>query len=131
MKKQHVEFIEDSFVDFEGNERKFTLCALSQLDEDSTICMAGYDDYYNIEVVKTLSIGYAVCSAQDTFKPELGKIIARGRAEVAEPLMFVTDPGVINHKMVKALLEQEAEYFKMNPDHYIDGYARAKAKHAK
>ena len=42
--------------------------------------------------------------------------------------LLVTDSGLINTKMVRALLEQEADYFKRNPESYIAGYNKAAEK---
>ena len=38
---------------------------------------------------------------------------------------------MINTKMVKALLEQEAEHFKKDPGSYLAGYNEAKTRYAK
>ena len=55
--------------------------------------------------------------------------IAEGKARKEKSrvgTLLSTSKGMINTKVVEALLEQELEYFKQNPGVYIKGYNRDK-----
>lgn len=99
MKK--VEYIVDSFKDFTGEERKFVMAAVSLHGEPEVYIEE--DDEPIDNDMKVLSIGVSVC------RPD--------------------DAGLINETMVKALLQQEAEYFKVNPGRYLAGYDRDAEKY--
>ena len=43
--------------------------------------------------------------------------------------LYAVDAGLINETMVKALLQQEAEYFKANPGRYLAGYDKDAEKY--
>lgn len=104
---EKVEYIVDQFVDYTGTTRNFVMAAVS---------------LENL-ALKTVSVGVSVCRPFDTFNEELGKRIALGKAKKhIEHALYASDPGMINSKVVKALLEQEAEYFKRNPGRYLAGY---------
>lgn len=125
-----AEFITGSFVNYTGLERQFVLAAAS---------IHGESDLYveeNLECIdtgdKVLSLGISVCRAGDEFNVELGKKIALGKAiKRRNHAMYATDAGLINNTMVKALLQQEAEYFKVNPGRYITGYDKDAARYKK
>lgn len=157
MKKEHIETFISEFVDYLGKTHKFVLAAISQelpnkvedLDIDAqkecgsdsgdsvTFEVNCYvEDYGTIDsgftiLTKTLKIGYSICNPSDTFNEEIGikKAIARARQSV--PVIYATSNGVINTPMVKALLQQEADYLKDNPENYIPGYAETKARFEK
>lgn len=75
--------------------------------------------------MKVLSIGVSVCRPNDEFNETLGKTIAEGKAtKYRNHALYAVDAGLINETMVKALLQQEAEYFKVNPGRYLAGYDR-------
>lgn len=77
-------------------------------------------------VRKMLAIGVAVRCNRDK-DLGLGEYIAYGKAlrnakSGTGHVMFVSHSGMINTKMVRALLEQEAEHFIKDPGSYIKGY---------
>ena len=125
-----VEYKVDSFTDYTGVERKFVLAALSISDESSIYIEESIEE---IEFAyKVLTLGISVCRANDTFNEELGKKIAEGKAnKYRNHAIYTTDSGLINATMVKALLEQEATYFKANPGRYLIGYDKDKQKYEK
>lgn len=129
MKKERVEYLVDSFVDENNEERHFVVAAISQVfDEDTepTSLVDVYNDSVQ-EVVKGLKLGFAICNPTDKFDESLGIKIAVGRARKnSEYALIATELGYINTKLVKAFLEQEAEYFKANPETRIAGYKRKK-----
>ena len=128
----------DKFVDNKGIEREFILAAVSVdlnscKDIDVTDCyvnLYGDLDYTQYSMAKVLCLGIAVRRPEDEFDENLGMTIAKGKAlkTLENPkkgkLIFVSDSGLINTKMVQALLEQEALYFKRDPRCYISGYGK-------
>lgn len=156
--KEHAEFIHDSFVDFEGKEHHFVMCALSvvlpktfeeykqsnfinpdnnlNFINDSTniyweIGSHIYDygqDYYK-PVTKGLALGVAICNTDDKFDLEVGKKIALNKAKNSTPVLYVVDPGMINTTMVQGFLKQEAEYLKDNPGKYSKSYKEKEQKY--
>lgn len=142
--KEHVEFITDSFTDYAGKAHQFVIAALSQnlptrtgqlesspVDDDnvSVIHEVGiYVENYGTEdylgtVSKVVRLGVSICNPTDTFDEKVGALKAAARAREAGPALYACNPGTINTKVVKALLEQEAAYLKNNPEHFIRGYA--------
>ncbi len=119
--KEVVEYLTDSFVDFAGKEHKFVLCAVSRVNP--TVELYFNDDCFT-EVARTLTVGCSICNLADEFDEEIGKKIAYGRTDPAKfvPTLVSTEPGVINTAVVKALLRQEADYIKRDPNCVIPGY---------
>jgi hypothetical protein len=130
----------DKFVDNNGIEREFILAAVSiDLRKDKSVIYSEAaigvttgEAAYDME--KVLCLGIAVRRPEDTFNEALGMTIAKGKAlkALTDPskgkLLFASDAGLINTKMVQALLEQEALYFKRDPRCYIAGYERPSSK---
>lgn len=82
-------------------------------------------------VSKMLSVGVAVRSMRDTDNG-MGVRIAYGKAlKYRDHRLYVTHPGMINTKMVQALIEQEAEHFRKDPGSYLVGYNADKARYQK
>ena len=108
-----AQYLTDYFIDYAGNHRMFTLCAVTV--PETTIISSNTAEHYIIhqdEIIINLN-------------EELGKKIAYGKAlKYNDHIIMVTREGMINTKLVTALLEQEAEYFKKNPDSYIAGYKK-------
>lgn len=97
-----------TFKDFTGAERHYVMAAVSIEFNNKS---------------KILSVGVSVCRPADKFDEELGKRIAQGKAEKSYKHTLATcSPGMINDKVVKALLEQESEFFENNPGYYLAGY---------
>lgn len=147
MRKERIETLVDSFVDENGIERKFVIAAVSEVlpktlaeqnpkvygNAEDGDCEVSYEvvvyDEWDGEtidqVVKGLKIGFAICNPNDEFNEDLGLKIAIGRARKNQTYaLYATELGYINTKIVKAFLEQEAEYFKRNPESHIAGYKR-------
>ena len=148
--KEHVEVINDSFVDYAGKTHYFTIAAVSSLlprngkelgmdsHEDNAVIHEvavyvedyGTDDYL-CNVTKALRLGISMCNPTDEFNEKVGALKAIARARENEPALLSIDPGTINTRVVRALLEQEAEYLKHNPENFIEGYADMKARYEK
>lgn len=120
--KERIDTIKGEFVDYAGDLHQFIIAAVSiELDPDSsTISVDDYSD----PIVKRLGIGYSICAPGDVYDEEIGMKQAIGRARITTTALYSTHLGLINTKMVKALLEQEAEYLKNNPEKYITRYNR-------
>ena len=150
--KEHVEVINDSFVDYAGKTHYFTIAAVSSLlprftgqmvnnptsDEGLRVIHEvgiyvedyGTDDYL-CNVTKVVRLGISMCNPTDEYDEKVGALKAIARARANEPAILSVDPGTINTKVVRALLEQEAEYLKHNPENFIEGYADMKARFLK
>jgi hypothetical protein len=134
MKKEHVEILNDQFTDENGELRYFTIAAVSTPLEESKYpvnhlmnCFGGPCEMQIDEVVKKVTLGYSVCKPGDTYSKELGETIALGRARKnGKAALYSTMRGYINTRVVQALLRQEADYFKANPEVWIKGYRRNK-----
>lgn len=127
MKKERIEYLVDSFVDANGDERHFVVAAVSEMfdNEGEPAYVTDLDGFDMQDVVKGLKLGFSICNPTDEFNEKLGVTIAVGRARKnAEYALLASEPGYINTKLVRAFLEQEAEYFKHNPEYKIAGYKR-------
>lgn len=127
---KRIAHIVDNFVDYTGTERKFVMVAVS-LNNESEVAI-----YENNTLIhndnKILSVGISVCRPSDNFNETLGMRIAEGKAiKHRNHAFYAVDAGMINEKVVKALLEQEAEYFKANPGRYLAGYDKDAQKYQK
>lgn len=138
MKREIAEFLVDSFVDFNGNERKFVVCALSRSPkntEDEALAIGWTDgchiDYDMLNVNRYVSIGASLCHPSDEFDKEIGKKIAKNKASDDRFIisqLFTPDPGVINNDLVNVYLKREAKHIKANPEKVFKGYACAYEK---
>lgn len=146
--KEHVDFIKDSFVDYAGKVHHFVIAALSQElptctcqleehNEDNAAIIYevnryvdnyGHDDYLG-SVTKVLKLGVSICNPTDKFDEGVGAHKALSRARNSAPTLYAANPGVINTRVVKALLEQEALYLKNNPERFIVGYSDMKERY--
>ena len=137
-----TEFKIDKFVDYAGIEREFILAAVSvPLPSKAYVYVPDpesytkyndnfvYADDYAVPTEKYLLIGMSVRNAEDKYDEEIGKRIAVGKALKGKgKQIYASHAGLINTKMVQALLEQEAEYFKRDPQSYIAGYRNAEKR---
>lgn len=132
-----VELLEDSFVDFEGKEHRFLIAAISipviadgsEYENDPNEVYLSHLSHEVIEFPKVLSLGISICNPCDKWNPRIAYQMATGRARKhRDHALYVTEPGLINTKMVQALLKQEAEYIKNNPEKVIEGYLERKKR---
>lgn len=123
-----TEYIMGTFTDYTGRQRNYVMAAVS-IQGEAAITI--YENYCGVDTdEKVLSIGISVCRPNDEFNVELGKRIAEGKAiKYRNHALYVTDAGLINLTMVRALLEQESEYFETNPGRYLAGYDKDAAKY--
>lgn len=114
--KERIEVLQSEFTDYADRVHKFIIVGLSQ-----------NVDAHNVP--KVLSIGISICNPTDKFDYDKGLNKAITRARKSRPALYASKKGYINSKMVKAFLEQEAEYLINNPENYIEGYLDAKKRH--
>ena len=114
----------DSFIDFEGKERKFILLCAT-INNPSLILNTQLT-----EAERYLNLGIALCNEVDEFNEQLGVKIALGRAQKKLNHMIVFQRGsMINNGLVNTILERESAYLKKDPGFYIEGYDVAKDRY--
>lgn len=114
----------DSFIDFEGKERKFVLLCAT-INMPSLILNTQFT-----EAERYLNLGIALCNEVDEFDEQLGVKIALGRAQKKLNHMIVFQRGsMINKDLVNTILERESAYLKKYPGFYIEGYDVAKDRY--
>ena len=114
----------DSFIDFEGKERKFILLCAT-INMPSLILNTQFT-----EAERYLNLGIALCNEVDEFDEQLGVKIALGRAQKKLNHMIVFQRGsMINNDLVNTILERESAYLKKDPGFYIEGYDVAKDRY--
>lgn len=114
----------DSFIDFEGKERKFVLLCAT-INMPSLILNTQFN-----EAERYLNLGIALCNEVDEFDEQLGVKIALGRAQKKLNHMIVFQRGsMINNDLVNTILERESAYLKKDPGFYIEGYDVAKDRY--
>lgn len=137
-----TEFLIDKFKDYTGQEREFILAAVSiPLGIKDCVYVPDpfgeYNDeglfYYlndiELPLEKYVLIGMSVRNAEDKYDVEIGKRIAVGKAlKFKGKQLLLSHAGLANTKMIRALLEQEAEYFKRDPQSYIAGYRNSEKR---
>ena len=102
--KKVAEFIEGTFIDYKGDKREYTICALSCPIEEGD------------SEVKQLRLGIAVRRDGDEYVRGIGMAEAERKAKENPFSVLRADTlGVINSTVVQAILEQEAEIFERNP----------------
>lgn len=119
----------DKFTDYTGLEREFIIAAVSVPGYSEQLLPIDDWNCSQIDCEKVLYLGVSVRHPSDKYDQEIGKKIAVGKAlKLKGKQLFVSHAGLINTKMVEALLEQEAEYFKRDPSSYIAGYRQQERK---
>ena len=129
--KQCVEVIKDSFTDYAGRVHHFVIAAVSEAFEVSPFVAVANDPMFASQigtVKKGVRLGISICNPKDTFDEKVGVLKATARAKNSEISLYSSEAGQINTKLVRAFLEQEAEYLKNNPDKYIQGYSDSKER---
>lgn len=130
--KQNVEILQDEFVDYAGKVHKFIIVGVSDVFLDSLdekeLMVCTTEDIVG-RVPKCLRLGIAICNPVDEFDYNKGVRKALSRADKNDPALYASKNGYINSPMVKAFLQQEADYLKNNPENYIEGYNEAKERY--
>lgn len=120
VKQKLVDYREGSFVDFEGKDHYFVVCAVLR---ESTI---------RENVTRILSFGVSFCNPVDKHNNELGKKIAYGKSVSARNTnVLLGRAGLLNIEAVKYILDNETNHVKQYPEQYSVSYAKAKDKYEK
>ena len=120
VKQKLVDYREGSFVDFEGKDHYFVVCAVLK---ESTI---------RENVTRILSFGVSFCNPVDKHNNELGKKIAYGKSVSARNTnVLLGRAGLLNVEAVKYILDNETNHVKQYPEQYSVSYAKAKDKYEK
>ena len=130
MVKNRIEYRIGEFIDFAGRTRKYVVAAVSELiDYGCVTTVTQGADLIMEEIVKKLSLGFAICNPEDKWDEELGKRIALGKA-IKRPtrIMYASHAGMINTEVVNALINQEMKYTEKAPETVFKGYETAKKK---
>lgn len=120
VKQKLVDYREGSFVDFEGKDHYFVVCAVLR---ESTI---------RENVTRILSFGVSFCNPVDKHNNELGKKIAYGKSvSDRNTNVLLGRAGLLNVEAVKYILDNETNHVKQYPEQYSVSYAKAKDKYEK
>ena len=120
VKQKFVDYREGSFIDFEGKDHYFVVCAVLK---ESTILG---------NLTRILSFGVSFCNPVDKHNNELGKKIAYGKSvNVKNTNVLMGRAGLLNIETVKYILDNEVAHVKLCPDQYSVAYAKAKEKYEK
>ena len=120
VKQKFVDYREGSFVDFEGKDHYFVVCAVLR---ESTI---------RENVTRILSFGVSFCNPVDKHNNELGKKIAYGKSISGRNTnILLGRAGLLNIEAVKYILDNETNHVKQYPEQYSVSYAKAKDKYEK
>lgn len=119
-KQKLVDYREGSFVDFEGKDHYFVVCAVlreSAVFENPT---------------RILSFGVSFCNPVDKHNNELGKKIAYGKSvSDRNANVLLGRAGLLNIETVKYILDNEVNHVKQYPEQYSVAYSKAKDKYEK
>ncbi len=119
-KQKFVDYREGSFVDYEGKDHYFVVCAV--LRENTVVG----------NLTRLLSFGVSFCNPVDKHNNELGKKIAYGRSvKDGNTNILLGRAGLLNIETVKHILDNEANHVKQYPEQYSASYAKAKDKYEK
>ena len=119
-KQKLVDYREGSFVDFEGKDHYFVVCAVLK---ECTISET---------LTRILSFGVSFCNPVDKHNNELGKKIAYGKSiSVKNTNVLTGRAGLLNIDTVKYIFDSEVAHVKQYPEQYSVSYAKAKDKYEK
>ena len=119
-KQKFVDYREGSFIDFEGKDHYFVICAVLR---EGTVC--GH-------LTRILSFGVSFCNPVDKHNNELGKKIAYGKSiSDRNANVLLGRAGLLNIETVKYILDNEVNHVKQYPEQYSVSYAKAKDKYEK
>lgn len=119
-KQKLVDYREGSFVDFEGKDHYFVVCAV--LRENIVL----------ENPTRILSFGVSFCNPVDKHNKELGKKIAYGKSVSSRNTnVLLGRAGLLNIETVKYILDNEVNHVKQYPEQYSVSYAKAKDKYEK
>lgn len=120
IKQKFVDYREGNFIDFEGKDHYFVICAVLR---EGTV--SGH-------LTRILSFGVSFCNPVDKHNNELGKKIAYGKSiSIKNTNVLAGRAGLLNIETVKYILDNEVNHVKQYPEQYSVAYAKAKEKYEK
>lgn len=140
MKKEIIDSITGILTDFRGLQHHITIVAVSapaeieSIDKEKSILeVSAFTDNVGLDfyddLFRVVHIGISVCHPEDVYTESVGFKKALARAKANLPILYASKPGVINKKLIKALLTQELEFAINNPETIIPGYNEAEKKY--
>jgi hypothetical protein len=143
MKANKIVYRKGTFTDYTGVPRNYVFAAVSVQSEPGDFLREDPDF-----TIKSVGIGFSIVHHSDlhrtkkkkvkgveveipVYDEKIGEQIAAGKAQhPANPrVLFTATPGMINTKVVEALLEQEEAHFLCNPKDYIANYERDRTRY--
>lgn len=119
-KQKLVDYREGSFVDFEGKDHYFIVCAVLR---ESTI---------SENPTRILSFGVSFCNPVDKHNNELGKKIVYGKSiSDRNTNVLLGRARLLNIETVKYILDNEVNHVKQYPEQYSVAYAQKAALYNK
>ena len=120
VKQKFVDYREGSFVDFEGKDHYFVVCAVLR---ESTI---------RENVTRILSFGVSFCNPVDKHNNELGKKIAYGKANSKKGYSVAFDHmALMSTEVANALLNNFVSRVSNDPSLAIENYEAQKEAYLK
>lgn len=74
---------------------------------------------YQKKMLKSLNMGWAICSEEDTFDLQTGIKLAKKRFYRNMGELQTTNRNFLNDDMIEAIIENEVKYIISHPDKYI------------
>lgn len=131
----YTEILQDQFTDYAGKVHKFIIVALCESmkgEEAPKVVKVEGIEVDNLGlIVKGVRLGVAICNPTDKYEEKAGVYRAIARAEEADYSLLAPSRAKIGPKVVKSLLEQEADYVKKHPEDFIPGWEEMKERYLK
>jgi len=129
-------FYKSQFTDCVGKVHHVTVAGvvrkchtMSYVETADTKAWAEGIMYGDTELEKFLSIGVSIQNPEDEYNERVGELQAEGRAlkprrpeQIRE--LYVTKYGMLNERLVEAILQNVAEAVALNPESFIPGYLK-------
>jgi hypothetical protein len=157
---KRTKYLEGTFKDYAGVERKYTIAAVTidseavPLEPDNVFEMARIlaDESYqykddscilcdlekasrgHMETCRAVYFGYSICNPKDTYSQEMGKSIAERRA--LNPRSRIGEIGVshnmlLSQQYIEMCMKRFGETLEKDPAQYSPTYASAEKKYRK
>jgi hypothetical protein len=143
MKPNKTVFRKGTFEDYAGVKRPYVFAAVSTQLSSEEVSIEGAPF-----PLKAVGVGFSIVHPSDlnrtkkktvkgveievpVYDEKIGEQIAVGKAVASNNLhvLYTAAQGMINTKVVQALLEQEEAHFLTNPKDYIANYERDRVRH--
>lgn len=127
-----TKFVVGSFNDFMGVKHQFVIAGtiMKSNSTKSFHIVEKFDgDLSYTDAQKVIGIGISICSPEDSFDLEIGKLQAEGRSKTnCSRIIAFSKGGMCNEKLLDLILEQHKMNLIENPGMFIKGYNAAEKK---